>query len=97
MGKVIINIAYKDIVPRYIENRIDDIKKLKELLSEKNFKAISSLVHSIKGSGGMYGFDTISFIAKNIEDESRDQNKEEILQYIEVFEKYIKELEIQYK
>jgi HPt (histidine-containing phosphotransfer) domain-containing protein len=56
-----------DLIPGYLENRRRDVQEIGRFLLEGNLKEILRLGHSMKGSGGGYGFEAITLIGKEIE------------------------------
>lgn len=79
---VYIDSDLEDLIPRYLENRHKDIELIKQLLSEGNLSEIQRIGHSMKGSGGGYGFDEISKIGKGIEEAAMQGDSNEIEQLI---------------
>ena len=57
-----------DLIPGYLENRKQDVKKIEKLLIQDDLQEIRRLGHSMKGSGGGYGFDGITLIGGEIEE-----------------------------
>ena len=56
-----------DLVPRFLDNRRRDVAKLTDLLASGSFGEIRMIGHSMKGAGGGYGFDQITYIGDAIE------------------------------
>ena len=54
-----------DLIPGYLENRKKDVVEILNCLNRRDYETIRSLGHKMKGSGGGYGFDTITEIGKN--------------------------------
>ena len=52
----------EDLIPWYLENRINHIKTIREALEKADYKTVCLLGHSMKGSGGGYGFEQITWI-----------------------------------
>mgnify|MGYP001954705437 CR=1 FL=1 len=48
------------LVPGYLAARRDDLETLHDHLEAGEFDAIETLGHQLLGSGGTYGFDTLS-------------------------------------
>jgi HPt (histidine-containing phosphotransfer) domain-containing protein len=61
----------EDLVPGFLENRRGDVKKLTEALATGDFDTMRVLGHSMKGSGGGYGFDAITDYGRTIENAAR--------------------------
>ena len=56
-----------DLVSGFLDNRRRDVAKLEALLASGNFADIRLIGHSMKGSGGGYGFDQITEIGDVLE------------------------------
>jgi signal transduction histidine kinase/DNA-binding response OmpR family regulator len=87
----------KDLVPGYIDCRRDDVKNLQGALEKGDFETIQSLGHSMKGSGGGYGFQDITDIGRNIESAAKEQNHEEAKDWVNKLSDYIDNVEIVYE
>ena len=57
----------RDLIPGYLKNRQKDITTIKKALKAADFAKIQVLDHSMKGSGGGYGFMPISKIGAAVE------------------------------
>ncbi len=68
----------EDLIPMFLKNRHKDVDDIRRLLREGNMGEIRRLGHSMKGSGGGYGFDEISEIGRGMEEAAKDGNMEEI-------------------
>ena len=76
-------IAYVDsdleeLVPEFIENRHEDIVKINEYLDRNEIAEIQMLGHSMKGSGGGYGFHEITRLGGELEQAAKRGDKDEI-------------------
>lgn len=94
--KIEIDKDLKPIIPKFLENRKNDIKEIKSYLKEENYKEIEIIGHSMKGSGGGYGFEEITKIGELIEKAAKAEDKEKIIKQIEKLNTYLKEIEIVY-
>ncbi|MBI5100987.1 MAG: response regulator [Nitrospirae bacterium] len=65
-----------DLIPGYLENRHRDIQEIERLLTEGDLQEILRLGHSMKGSGGGYGFDGITLIGEEMEEAARRGDKD---------------------
>jgi HPt (histidine-containing phosphotransfer) domain-containing protein len=97
--KIVINIDadLKPIIPRFFELRHDDIRSIGEALAAGDFEKIAMIGHSMKGSGGGYGFDYITEIGKSIEDAGRRRDSLEIKRWANELSNYIEKVEIVYE
>ena len=87
----------KDIVPIFLKNRLDDIESLSKALEERNFEAIRTLGHSMKGSGGGYGFQAITVIGQSLEQAAKCRSPREIERLVEELASYLERVEVVYE
>ncbi len=97
--KIIVRIdkELEDLIPGYIENRYKDIRTIENLLEIQGYEDIRIIGHSMKGSGGGYGFERITEIGRSIEQAAKENNDEEIRRQVKNLTSYIKEVEIVYE
>lgn len=86
----------EDLIPGFLENRIQDVEKLRAELQQNNFVNITSIGHSIKGVGGGYGFDLMSELGAKIEIAGKEGNVDAIRENIEQLDNYLKCIEVEY-
>ncbi|MFW6001527.1 MAG: Hpt domain-containing protein [Halanaerobium sp.] len=96
-NKVYVDPDLEFLIPKFLENREEDIKNLEKLLKESEFDQIRIIGHSMKGSGGGYGFDYLTEIGAQIEKEAELKNEEKISNLIAKLKKYLDNLEIVYQ
>ncbi|MDY6834675.1 MAG: Hpt domain-containing protein [Chloroflexota bacterium] len=87
----------QDLVPGFLERRQKDIETISNALTSGDYDTIRTLGHSMKGSGGGFGFDTITDIGRSIEVAANNRNSEEIQKQIEELNFYLDNIEIEYK
>ena len=92
-----INNELKELIPWYLDNRINDIKKIRDALEKADYETIRLLGHSMKGSGGGYGFEQITWIGKAIEQAAILKDASAVLTQIELLQNYINNIDIRYK
>jgi len=63
-----------DLIPNYLENRKKDLSRLRELLGTGNriedpaaLEEAGRILHTMKGSGGSYGFHEITRLSRAME------------------------------
>jgi HPt (histidine-containing phosphotransfer) domain-containing protein len=82
------------LIPKFLQNRENDIKEVEDSLKRKDFEKIERLGHSMKGTGSMYGFDGISELGKTIELSAKEKNPVEIKNSLEELRDYLNRIEI---
>jgi len=92
-------VAYIDeelmsIIPDYFARRNDDIRSIEKALEQKDYEVIRRLGHSMKGSGGGYGFDVITDIGLQLEQAAAEEKPEEIRSLIGTLSEFINTVRI---
>ncbi len=70
---------------------------MKKAVSENDYKTIQTLVHTLKGTGGGYGFDALTKYGFELEEAANEEAKSQILNLIAELEEYLEKAEIIYK
>ena len=86
----------EEMVPGFLERRHQDISAIQEALDHRDYDAVHILGHSMKGSGGGYGFDGITELGACLELAAKDQNHEELVRLVEQLSTYLRNVEIIY-
>ena len=96
MGKITVAIDadLEELIPGYLENRQKDIESIKECIGRDDFESIRILGHSMKGSGGGYGFDQVSEVGGSIEVAAKAFDVKIIEEQIANLEDFLNRLEV---
>ena len=84
------------LIAGYLENRRNDVINIKSLLEKGDFQEAKRLAHSMKGSGGGYGFEKITELGAIMEKAAKVEDKSVILANIEELAVYLKTVRIEY-
>ena len=87
----------EDLIPDFLKNRHTDVETMRSALSSGDFESIRITGHSMKGSGGGYGFDHITDIGKCIEDAAKVQNGNEIKKQVDELVSYLDRISVVYE
>jgi len=68
----------EELIPGYLEGRRKDANTILAEIENNNFEEIRVIGHTMKGTGGGYGFDIITDIGKAIETGAKENNREDI-------------------
>ena len=85
-----------DLIPGYLENRRKDVQSMRAALERGDFESIRILGHSMKGSGGGYGFAAVTEIGRALEGAARQGNAADIRRQVEELSSYLERIEIVY-
>lgn len=86
----------ESLIPGYIKNRRADIINIRQLVQDNEFDEAQRLAHSMKGSGGGYGFQKISELGAAMEIAAGTLDGNKILSGIDELEKYLDTVRIEY-
>ena len=84
------------LIPGYLENRRRDVVKIQELVHNGDYAEAQRLAHSMKGSGGGYGFDKITQLGAAMEIAARSQKSADILSGVDELKIYLDTVRIEY-
>jgi len=87
----------EDLIPGYLINRDNDIKIMADKCAQGDYEGIRILGHSIKGSGGGYGFNRITDIGKEIEESAQAMNREGIGKGIDELADFLRRVKVVYE
>ena len=97
--KVIVTVDsdLEDLIPGYFENRQKDIRSIRKALENDDYETIRILGHSMKGSGGGYGFDAITDIGRSLEEDANVGNADGIRKHTDELSSYLERVEVVYE
>jgi len=87
----------EDLIPGYLKRRQEDIAAIRSACDAGDFENIRILGHSMKGSGGGYGFDRITEIGKLIEESARNKDPDRIREHTDQLAQYLTRIEVVYE
>ncbi|MBM7555780.1 Hpt domain-containing protein [Halanaerobacter jeridensis] len=94
--KVYVDSDLKALIPKFLENRKEEIVKARTLLKENNFSELAELGHAIKGTGGGYGFNFVTELGAKIEKAAKNEDQDEIKDLVKRLEEHLENAEIIY-
>lgn len=96
MEKIVVHVDadLEDLIPGYLQNRRQDVEAIWQSLENQDFEAIRVLGHTMKGTGGSYGFDLITDLGRTLEDAARDRNEQSVRQSAAELQDYLQSVEV---
>ena len=85
-----------DLIPAYLEHRQADIQAMREALAQGDYETIRMVGHSMKGSGGGYGFDPITEIGSALEQAAKAREPATIRQWVGELLTYLERVQVVY-
>lgn len=97
--KIVVHIDadLEDLIPGYLQKRQEDVKTIVDALERGDYETIRILGHTMKGTGGGYGFDAITDIGHALEDAAKTKNTEEIKRQVNELSSYLDRVEVVYE
>ncbi len=86
----------EEIIPNFLQNRVNDIAGLKTAVAAGEFEHIRIVGHTLKGIGGGYGFDLISDVGLVLEQAAKASDCITINKAINDLETYLELVDIIY-
>jgi HPt (histidine-containing phosphotransfer) domain-containing protein len=87
----------EDLIPGFLENRRKDIETLQQAAANSDYETIRKTGHTMKGTGGGYGFDAITDIGRSLEQAATEKNIAEIKRLLSEFARYLEQVEVVYE
>ena len=88
---------FAEFVPAFMEDVLQDIRKMAQALARKDFDAVRKASHRIKGAGGGFGLETISEIAGTLEAAAKSRSNDNTAKALSDFSDYVNTLQIEYR
>ena len=86
----------EDLIPGFMENRQEDMGRLRNALDRGDFEALAGIAHTLKGSGGGYGFDEITEISAGMEIAAKARDKTAVEAALAALITYLERVQIVY-
>ncbi|CCQ90477.1 conserved hypothetical protein, contains HPt domain [Nitrospina gracilis 3/211] len=83
------------LIPGYLDDRRQDVERMRAFLEQNDFATLKNLAHMIKGSGASYGFEELSYLGEVLET-AADNEPEKIKPTLERMVRYLDNVEIEY-
>ena len=82
------------LIPGFLANRHKDVVSLLDAVDHGDFETARVLGHSMKGSGGGYGFDGITDIGAEIETAAKRNDPAAIRSHVRALSQYLARVQI---
>ena len=101
MDKVPIPVAVdrdlEDLIPAFLKRREEDLDKLRKAHAEGDLDTVRVTGHSMKGTGGGYGFHGLSEIGAAIELAAKAEDTATIAMQIQALEDYLSRVDVRFE
>jgi HPt (histidine-containing phosphotransfer) domain-containing protein len=87
----------QEIVPGFLANRNKDLEVIRDALAAGDYERIRVAGHSMKGSGGGYGFDAITEFGSALEWGGKNKDDKTIREAAGSLRNYLDRVEVSYE
>jgi HPt (histidine-containing phosphotransfer) domain-containing protein len=87
----------EDLVPTFMKNRGKELETLRAALSAGDFDQMRQLGHRMKGVGNSYGFELVSQLGKQIEDQAKAGDRDALNTRLVEYADYLARVQIVYE
>jgi HPt (histidine-containing phosphotransfer) domain-containing protein len=96
MEKIVVQVDadLEDLIPGYLQNRRQDADAILQALENQDLETIRVLGHTMKGTGGGYGFDAITEMGRALEEGAKARNPQAIRQGVAALLDYLQAVEV---
>ncbi|MBC7419692.1 MAG: Hpt domain-containing protein [Bdellovibrio sp.] len=82
----------EEAIIKYVERRKQDLADCRAAISKLDFKVLERVGHQIKGNASTFGFDELSKIAIEMENQALKKDVEKLKTALSRFESYLKKM-----
>jgi CheY-like chemotaxis protein len=95
-GRIVVRVdaEIEDLIPHYLENRRKEVCLLQDGLNRGDYQFLRSAGHTMKGTGGGYGFEVISDIGRELEKAGTEEDAEAVGRCIDRLADYLKKVDV---
>ena len=94
---VIVAKDLEDLIPTFMKNRTKELDTLRIALAGGDFEELRRLGHRMKGVGNSYGFEKVSELGRQIEDDAKTGDRSELDAHIADYADYLGRVKIDYE
>jgi HPt (histidine-containing phosphotransfer) domain-containing protein len=96
---IIVTVAkdLEDLVPTFMKNRAKELETLRNALAGGDFEQLRQIGHRMKGVGNSYGFEKVSLLGQQIENQAKATDPTALAASIVEYADYLARVQIVYE
>ena len=95
--RVLIPIDMQSLIPDFLLEMKVFCQTMREAVYNKDYGTIREISHKMKGAGGSYGFDDISYFGDSLEKAAMNEDRIHIIKQLEDLSVYLTNVEVNYE
>lgn len=95
--KIRVDSELSDLVPGFLDRKRDDLRKILEAIEKQDYDVVTHLAHRLKGEGGSYGFDRMTFLGREMEEAARKRDDAAIERLSRDLLRWLDQIEVVYE
>jgi HPt (histidine-containing phosphotransfer) domain-containing protein len=84
----------EDLLPGYLERRRSEVITMEEALLQKDFQALTTFGHNVKGTAGSYGLPQLGDLADEVHSAALEKNELACRQTLAAYRNYLERVEL---
>jgi HPt (histidine-containing phosphotransfer) domain-containing protein len=88
--------AIRSLVPQYLQDQRGAATLILVALEQRDYQTIRELAHKMRGSGGSFGFDTLTSIGQNLEAAAQSKDQEAVRRWYHELSRYLDRVQVVY-
>jgi CheY-like chemotaxis protein len=94
--KVSLDSKIQKLIPRFLENKREDTRKLLRTIQSGNMDELQKLSHTVKGTSWMYGFKELGDLSFDLEQAAKNSDLRRACQLVAQIKDYLDDVQISY-
>src|SRR5262249_45504434 len=91
-----VNISHtlRALIPQYLQDQRGVATSILVALEQRDYRTIQDLSHKMRGSGGSFGFDTLTTIGRSLEEAAQGKDQEKVRHWQHELSRYLDRIEV---
>lgn len=87
----------KELLPGFLARKREDLNVIRAALERRDYSALATMGHRIKGEGGGFGFEDLSVMGKALEQASIGRDAQAVRKQVQALSDYLNRVQIKFR
>jgi len=88
---------FESFVPNYLAQRVQELETFDQEVTDANFVSLAASFHKITGSGGSFGLENISKLARDVDQAAQVEDHISLRLAFDAYRDYVASLEVEFE